>query len=58
MIKLILIIVVGFLVYNWYLKPLLNPPPTTRLHKKNQAGQHPSTREKDDEYIDYEELKK
>jgi hypothetical protein len=57
MIKLVLIIVVGFLVYNWYLRPLLNPPSSTKLHKKNPTGQQYKF-EKDDEYIDYEELKK
>jgi len=53
MFKLLLFIVVGFLVYQWYLKPLLNPPPASTP----PTGQHKGSKHNDEEYVDYEEIK-
>ena len=51
--KLLLLIVVGFLIYKWYLKPLLNPPPINPPPSGRNNGQ----KYNDDEYADYEEIK-
>jgi hypothetical protein len=53
MFKLLLLIVVGFLAYNWYLKPLLNPP----APHSPPPGPKNGPKKNDDDYADYEEIK-
>jgi hypothetical protein len=56
MIKLILLALAGYLAYRFYLAPLLNPPASKDSISKQSKGTKPSAG-KDEEYIDYEELK-
>jgi hypothetical protein len=52
MVKLVLLIIVGFLLYNWYIRPMLNPP---RVNQK--PGERKRDPRSDDDYTDYEELR-
>jgi len=56
MIKLIIFAIAGYLAYRFYLAPMLNPPASNVSSSKDSRQSKP-TNGKDEEYIDYEELK-
>lgn len=60
MIRFLFYLVIGYLVYLYFIKPLLygyREKPTSTSKKQGEQGQHPSTSGDKGDYIDYEEIK-